>query len=59
MEHKVKYLFYLCVIEFISDWYSVHKVAAKGAAEMQSNFKIINRLKGILRTELEKGEYSR
>jgi len=59
MNHKMKCLFYLCVVEFISDWYSVHKVSAKGASEMQSSFKILNRLKGMMRTELEKEEYGK
>ena len=55
--YKLRYLFYLTVVEFISDWYSLHKVSAKTPEEMRSTFKSINRLKGILRTELEREEY--
>lgn len=50
-------MFYLAVVEFISDWYSIHKVAAKTSDEMKSMFRRLNRLKGILRTELEREEY--
>jgi hypothetical protein len=57
--HKIRCLFYLSVVEFISDWYSIHKVATKSQDQMRDTFKLVNRLKGLLRTEIEKEEYER
>jgi len=59
MVYNLRYLFYLVVVEFISDWYSIHKVSTKSPEQMQVGFKMINRLKGLLRTEIEKEEYER
>jgi len=52
--YKLKYMFYLTVVEFISDWYSIHKIAARSSEEMRSVFRRMNKLKGTLRGELEK-----
>lgn len=51
--NKIRLMFYLAMIEFVSDWYSIHKVSGKSAGDMNTIFRTINRLKGMLRTKLE------
>ena len=54
---KIKMLFYLVVVDFISDWYSIHKVAAKSQQDIQITFRSINKLRGLVRTKIEEEEY--
>jgi len=54
---KIKLLFYLVVVDFISDWYSIHKVAAKTQQDIQTTFRSINRLRGMVRTKIEEEDY--
>lgn len=49
---RIKFLFMLVVLDFMSDWYSIHKVTARGA-QLNKTFDMINRLRGSIRDIIE------
>ena len=49
---KIKLLFMLVVLDFISDWYSLYKIN-KSSGTLSSTFQLINRLRGEIRTQVE------
>lgn len=42
----------LVVLDFISDWYSIHKVTSRGQ-QLNKTFELINKLRGSLRDMIE------
>jgi len=51
---KIKMVFYLLMIDFISDWYSVNRMEKKSSQQMSTTFANINRLRGRLRDMIDK-----
>lgn len=49
---KFKLMFYLVVLEFISDFYSIYKINKK-PEQMSQKFTVINNLKGEIMDKLE------
>jgi len=51
--NKVKMLFYLIMVDFVSDWYSVNRMEKKSSQQMSATFANINRLRGRLRDMID------
>ena len=51
--NKVKMLFYLIMVDFVSDWYSVNRMEKKSSQQMSAIFANINRLRGRLRDMID------
>lgn len=50
---KINYLFMLVVLDFVSDWYSIHKISSRPSSQLNKTFENINTLRGSLRDQLE------
>lgn len=45
----------LVVLDFISDWYSMHKISSRSSQQLSRTFDMVNNLRGAIRDELEGG----
>lgn len=50
---KINYLFMLVVLDFVSDWYSLHKISSRSSNQLNKTFDNINSLRGTLRDSIE------
>lgn len=50
---KVNVMFMLVMLDYVSDWYSIHKISTKTSQQLNRTFDMINKLRGKLRDELE------
>ncbi len=54
--NKINLLFKLVVLDFISDWYSMHRIH-RNAGDLKTTFNLVNKLRGQLRDKLEEDQH--
>lgn len=50
---KLKFLFMNVVLDFISDWYSIHRITSRPITQIQNTLSLINKLRGYIRDKIE------
>ena len=50
---RYKLMFMLVILDFVSDWYSLHKISARPSNQLNKTFENINVLRGKVRDKIE------